>query len=145
IEHQYPHCWRCRKPVAFRATSQWFASVDGFRQAALEAIDQVQWIPPWGRDRIGAMVADRTDWCISRQRVWGVPIPACYCTGCNEPLITEETVRAVADRFRREGSDSWFRLSAAELMPPGVRCPRCGGETFRKETDIMDVWFDSGS
>ncbi len=145
IEHQYAHCWRCKEPVLYRATEQWFASVDGFRQEALEAIGRVRWIPAWGETRIRNMVAERADWCISRQRAWGVPIPAFYCQACGRPTITPETVRAVADLFRREGSNSWFLREAAEILPPGFRCPACGGQSFRKETDTMDVWFDSGS
>ena len=146
IRHQYAHCWRCRQPVIFRATTQWFASVEGFRQQALEAIEGVRWIPEWGRERIRNMVADRGDWCISRQRAWGVPIPVFYCEDCQRPVITDETIRAVADLFRREGSNAWFLREAREILPEGFRCPHCGSARgFRKETDIMDVWFDSGS
>ncbi|WPD19887.1 isoleucine--tRNA ligase [Thermaerobacter composti] len=146
IRHQYAHCWRCRQPVIFRATTQWFASVEGFRRQALEAIDRVRWIPEWGRERIRNMVADRGDWCISRQRAWGVPIPVFYCEACQEPVITEASIRAVADLFRREGSNAWFQREAAEILPEGFACPHCGSrQGFRKETDIMDVWFDSGS
>ncbi|MBE3598101.1 MAG: isoleucine--tRNA ligase [Limnochordaceae bacterium] len=143
--HQYPHCWRCKGPVIFRATEQWFASVDGFRRQALAAIDQVQWVPSWGRDRIRRMVADRHDWCISRQRTWGVPIPVFYCEGCGRPLIDRRTIQAVAAVFAREGSDAWFAHEAEELLPPGTRCPECGSSRFAKGTDTMDVWFDSGS
>src|SRR5690606_25428563 len=145
VEHQYPHCWRCRNPVLFRATEQWFASVEGFREAALAAIRQVQWIPPWGEERISNMVAQRADWCISRQRVWGVPIPIFFCRGCGQHLIDEETIAAVAGLFRREGSDAWFIRDAREILPAGKACPHCGGTEFDKEKDIMDVWFDSGS
>ena len=146
IRHQYAHCWRCRQPVIFRATTQWFASVEGFRRQALEAIDRVRWIPAWGRERIHNMVADRGDWCISRQRAWGVPIPVFYCEDCQEPVITEESIGAVAALFRREGSNAWFEREAAEILPEGFACPHCGSRKgFRKETDIMDVWFDSGS
>ncbi len=145
ITHQYAHCWRCKSPVLYRATEQWFASIDGFRQAALEAIAGVEWIPPWGRERISNMVADRGDWCISRQRVWGVPIPAFYCQDCGEPLLSRESVAAVADLFGREGSDAWFHRSARQILPPDLRCGACQGQEFTKETDIMDVWFDSGS
>lgn len=145
IKHQYAHCWRCKNPIIYRATEQWFASVDGFREQALAAIENVRWIPNWGRDRIHNMVADRQDWCISRQRVWGVPIPIFYCTSCNESIINDTTIGAVADLFRREGSDAWFVKSAAEILGDGVTCPQCGHKEFRKETDIMDVWFDSGS
>ena len=145
VDHQYPHCWRCRNPVIFRATEQWFASVEGFRQAALDAIDRVQWVPPWGEERIRNMVAMRADWCISRQRVWGVPIPIFTCRTCGHHLIDEETIAAVAAVFRREGSDAWFKREAHEILPEGKACPSCGGTDFAKETDIMDVWFDSGS
>lgn len=145
VEHQYAHCWRCKNPIIYRATEQWFASVDGFRGRALAAIRDVRWIPAWGEIRISNMVADRADWCISRQRAWGVPIPVFYCEGCGEPVINDETIRAVADLFRRKGSNAWYRREAAEILPPGFACPRCGGGHFRKETDTMDVWFDSGS
>lgn len=146
IRHQYAHCWRCKNPIIYRATEQWFASIDGFREAALNAIkNDVKWIPAWGEQRIHNMVADRNDWCISRQRMWGVPIPIFYCEDCNEPLINKETIKAVADRFEKEGSDAWWNHTAEELLPEGCKCEKCGGEKFRKEKDIMDVWFDSGS
>lgn len=145
IEHQYPHCWRCRNPVFFRATRQWFASVEGFREAALQAIDEVEWIPRWGEDRIGNMVRDRADWCISRQRIWGVPIPIFYCTACEEPLMNDATIAAVVEMTRKEGSDGWYKHSAADILPAGTSCGSCGGTKFEKETDTMDVWFDSGS
>ena len=145
ISHQYAHCWRCKNPVLYRATEQWFASVEGFRREALKAIAGVRWIPSWGEERIRNMVAEREDWCISRQRVWGVPIPIFYCLDCGKPLVTGESIRAVADLFRREGSDAWFAREAGDILPPGTRCPGCEGEGFRKETDTMDVWFDSGS
>ncbi|MDD4320286.1 MAG: isoleucine--tRNA ligase [Acidaminococcaceae bacterium] len=146
IRHQYAHCWRCKEPIIYRATEQWFASVDGFREAALNAIaNEVKWIPAWGESRIHNMVADRRDWCISRQRVWGVPIPIFYCEDCNEPLINDETIDAVATLFGKEGSDAWWSHTAEEILPEGTKCPKCGHTHFRKETDIMDVWFDSGS
>lgn len=145
IDHQYPHCWRCRNPVFFRATHQWFASVEGFREAAVRAIGEVKWIPRWGEDRIGNMVRDRADWCISRQRTWGVPIPIFYCKGCEEPLYNDDTLAAVVEMTRREGTDGWFKHSAADILPEGIACPDCGGTEFEKETDTMDVWFDSGS
>lgn len=145
IVHQYAHCWRCRNPVYFRATEQWFASVDGFREEALQAIDSVRWIPHWGRDRIGNMVAGRSDWCISRQRVWGVPIPIFYCRDCGQHLIDDETIAAVVALVREQGSDGWFKTDAADILPAGKRCPHCGGSEFDKEMDTMDVWFDSGS
>lgn len=146
IRHQYAHCWRCKNPIIYRATEQWFASVDGFREEALNAIaNDVQWIPSWGEARIHNMVADRHDWCISRQRVWGVPIPIFYCEDCNEHMVNDDTINAVADLFAKEGSDAWWAHSAEEILPQGTKCPKCGGTHFRKESDIMDVWFDSGS
>lgn len=145
VKHQYAHCWRCKNPIIYRATEQWFASVDGFRDAALKAIEEVQWIPEWGEDRIRNMVRDRQDWCISRQRVWGLPIPIFYCTKCNEHIINDATITAVSDLFKVEGSDAWWAKSAAEILPAGFSCPHCSHTEFRKETDIMDVWFDSGS
>ncbi|MDA8064979.1 MAG: isoleucine--tRNA ligase [Thermaerobacter sp.] len=145
ITHQYPHCWRCHGPIFFRATDQWFASVAGFREGLLAAVEKVRWIPAWGRERMRNMVADRSDWCISRQRVWGVPIPAFYCTACGGVVVTVESVVAVAQLFLREGSDAWFRREAGEILPAQFSCPECGAASFRKETDIMDVWFDSGS
>ncbi|HHV07134.1 MAG TPA: isoleucine--tRNA ligase [Firmicutes bacterium] len=143
--HQYPHCWRCKKPILFLATEQWFASVEAFRDKALKAIREVKWYPAWGEGRITAMVKERSDWCISRQRVWGVPIPIFYCEECGHELITPETINAVRDLFKREGSNAWFQYEAAEILPPGTKCAKCGNDTFRKETDTMDVWFDSGS
>jgi len=145
VRHQYAHCWRCKNPVIYRATEQWFASVEGFRAAALAAIKEVEWIPGWGQERIHNMVADRQDWCISRQRVWGLPIPIFYCEECNKHIINDTTITAVKELFRREGSDAWWARSAAEILPEGFSCPDCGHKGFRKETDIMDVWFDSGS
>jgi isoleucyl-tRNA synthetase len=145
IEHQYAHCWRCKNPIIYRATEQWFASIDGFRENALQAIDEVRWIPAWGRDRIYNMVRDRGDWCISRQRTWGVPIPIFYCDDCGETVINDETINRISQLFARHGSDIWFIKDAAELLPEGYQCSGCGGTHFRKETDIMDVWFDSGS
>lgn len=145
ISHQYPHCWRCKKPILFRATEQWFASVEGFRQAALEAIRQVKWIPSWGEERIHNMVASRTDWCISRQRTWGVPIPIFYCANCGKEIINNKTIKHLQELFRKHGSDIWFARQASELVPGGLTCPSCAGTEFTKESDIMDVWFDSGS
>ena len=145
LEHQYPNCWRCKQPVLYRATEQWFASIDGFRKEALEAIKKVNWTPPWGEERISNMIAERQDWCISRQRVWGVPIPIFYCLSCNEPLINEETIEAVSELFSREGSDAWFAYEADEILPEHIKCSSCGHAQFRKEKDTMDVWFDSGS
>lgn len=143
VEHSYPHCWRCKDPVMYRSTEQWFVSIDKFRSQMLKAIDQVEWIPSWGIDRIRGMVADRADWCISRQRIWGVPIPVFYC-GCGEAIVFSETIDHVAQVFEQEGANAWFRKSAAELLPEGYACPSCGGRNFTKETDTMDVWFDSG-
>lgn len=145
FSHQYPHCWRCKHPVIFRATAQWFASVDGFRKEALEAIKGVNWIPAWGQERIYNMVSERRDWCISRQRIWGVPIPIFYCEDCGQELITPESISAVAELFRKEGSDGWFAHEASAILPAGTKCSKCGSANFRKESDIMDVWFDSGS
>ena len=144
FNHSYPHCWRCKSPIIFRATEQWFASIDGFRQETLAEIDQVQWVPKWGKDRIYNMVADRGDWCISRQRTWGVPIPIFYCESCGKELVNDDTIAKVQAIFRQEGSDAWFARPAQELLPEGTKCA-CGGQTFRKESDIMDVWFDSGT
>lgn len=146
IKHQYPHCWRCKQPIFFRATEQWFASVEGFRQETLKAIRNVKWVPAWGEDRIYNMVEGRGDWCVSRQRTWGVPIPIFYCGDCGKEIITEETIAHIQKLFKEHGSDIWFAKEAAELVPPGLKCTSCGkGGSFRKETDIMDVWFDSGS
>ena len=145
LQHQYPFCWRCKHPIIYRATEQWFASIDGFRQEALQAIDRVEWIPSWGRDRIYNMVRDRGDWCISRQRTWGVPIPIFYCQSCGEPIINDETIQRISDLFAEHGSDIWFIKKANDLLPPGYTCEHCGGRQFSKETDTMDVWFDSGS
>lgn len=145
IIHQYPHCWRCKNPVLFRATDQWFCSVDDFKDDAVKAIDEVEWIPGWGKDRITSMVRERKDWCISRQRKWGVPIPIFYCEDCGEPLIDKEAMLAVADLFGKEGSNAWFTHTAEEILPKGKKCSKCGCTSFTKEKDIMDVWFDSGS
>lgn len=145
IIHQYPHCWRCKSPVLFRATDQWFCSVDDFKDDAIKAIDEVEWIPGWGKDRITSMVRERKDWCISRQRKWGVPIPIFYCEDCGEPLIDKEAMLAVADLFGKEGSNAWFTHTAEEILPKGKKCSKCGCTSFTKEKDIMDVWFDSGS
>lgn len=144
LEHQYPHCWRCSSPIVFRATEQWFASIDGFKSEALEAISKVKWYPAWGEERIQSMVRDRNDWCISRQRIWGVPIPIFYCKSCGKELINNETVLAVSKLFGEKGSDAWFYTDAADILPKGAVCV-CGCGEFTKETDIMDVWFDSGT
>jgi isoleucyl-tRNA synthetase len=142
--HSYPHCWRCKKPLIFRATVQWFASVDGFRKQALEAIDTVKWIPASGRNRIYSMVENRSDWCISRQRSWGVPIPVFYSEKTGKPLLSEEVINRVADVFEKEGSDSWWQHEPSYFLGEDFRCPE-GGSEFSMETDIMDVWFDSGT
>jgi isoleucyl-tRNA synthetase len=145
LTHSYPHCWRCKNPVIFRATEQWFTSIDGFRELALSAIDDVSWVPLSSINRIKSMVQNRSDWCISRQRTWGVPIPIFYCNSCGREIINGETLMAVIDLFAREGSNSWWERSAEEILPQGFRCPHCNNAGFTKEKDIMDVWFDSGT
>jgi isoleucyl-tRNA synthetase len=159
FSHQYPHCWRCHNPVIFLATSQWFVRLDGepvvagedgqhrtLREAARHAIDHdVKWIPSWGRDRIFNMVTNRPDWCISRQRAWGVPIPAIDCTQCGEAILTRELIDKAADLFERYNADAWYERPIEEFLPPGLTCPACGGTSFERERDILDVWFDSGS
>lgn len=144
INHSYPHCWRCKNPVIYRATPQWFVKVDKFRDETLAAIKDVKWIPASGEARISNMVEGRTDWCISRQRAWGVPIPVFYCEDCGEVIVTDETIENVAKIFEKESSDAWVKYSAQELLPAGFKCPKCGKNHFKKENDIMDVWFDSG-
>lgn len=143
IVHQYPHCWRCKSPILFRATEQWFCSIKDFADTAIKAIESVNWIPGWGEDRIKNMVRDRSDWCISRQRTWGVPIPIFYCKDCGKELITPETIARISEIFKEKGADAWYELDEKELLPEGVKCS-CGCTEFKKETDIMDVWFDSG-
>ncbi len=145
IDHQYAHDWRTKKPVIYRATEQWFASVEAFRQQMLDEIKQINWTPHWGEVRLHNMIADRGDWCISRQRTWGVPIPIMYCKSCQEPLVNDHTIEHVAKLFEKEGSGAWFIREERELLPEGTVCASCGHDAFRKETDIMDVWFDSGS
>ncbi len=146
LTHSYPHCWRCKNPVIFRATEQWFVSmeINGLRQAALEEIDRVQWIPRWGRERIHGMIANRPDWCLSRQRAWGTPIPAFTCSECQTLVKDQAVVNHVADLVARHGADIWFEKSAAELVPAGLACAACKGTSFEKERDILDVWFESG-
>lgn len=146
IDHSYPHCWRCKKPVIFRATPQWFISMEenDLRQQSLAEIDRVEWIPKWGRERIHGMIANRPDWCVSRQRSWGVPIPMFYCADCGELFINRETVDKVYDLFREHGADIWFTAKAADFVSGDATCGKCGGTSFEKETDILDVWFDSG-
>lgn len=143
IIHQYPHCWRCKSPILFRATEQWFCSVDDFKEDAVATLSGIEWIPEWGEKRIESMIRGRADWCISRQRKWGVPIPIIYCKECNKPIVNDETIKAIADMFRNEGSDSWYAKKAEEFIPDSVKCD-CGCGEFTKETDILDVWFDSG-
>lgn len=146
ITHEYPHCWRCKKPVIFRATKQWFISMEknDLRQKALNAISDVSWIPSWGRERIYGMIANRPDWCISRQRSWGVPITVFFCKECDEVIVSEEILDRLVDMVEKSGADVWFDKTEKDLLPPGTCCPKCGADQFRKETDILDVWFDSG-
>jgi isoleucyl-tRNA synthetase len=146
ISHEYPHCWRCKNPVIFRATEQWFISMDknDLRAKALDAVNKVTWIPPWGKERIYQMISNRPDWCISRQRAWGVPITVFFCEKCGATIISQEIIDHVAGLVERSGADIWFEESEEALLPPGIRCSKCGGKRFRKETDILDVWFDSG-
>ena len=145
-EHSYPHCWRTNDPIIFRATEQWFISMDkkGLRGNALKAINEVIWIPPWGRDRIYGMVENRPDWCVSRQRAWGIPITVFYCESCKQVLVNQQTIDHVARLFEQRGADVWFEEEAQRLLPEGTRCAQCGGKDFTKEMDILDVWFDSG-
>jgi len=144
ISHQYPHCWRCKSPVIFRATEQFFCSIDKFRDKAIEECKKINWYPTWGKDRIISMITDRNDWCISRQRIWGVPIPVFYCKDCGKEIVNDTTIKIVADLFRKESSDGWYNHTADEILDNAIKCD-CGGQHFEKETDIMDVWFDSGS
>ncbi|MFC1869592.1 isoleucine--tRNA ligase, partial [Thermodesulfobacteriota bacterium] len=146
ITHEYPHCWRCKKPVIFRSTEQWFISMDktGLRQKALDAIKKVSWLPSWGEERIYQMIANRPDWCISRQRAWGVPITIIFCKECDTLIISQEIIDHIARLVEESGADIWFSEPEETLLPPGTLCPECGGGKFRKETDILDVWFDSG-
>jgi len=145
IVHSYPHCWRCKSPIIFRATPQWFCSVDSFKEDAVQACENVKWIPAWGKERMGSMIRERADWCISRQRRWGLPIPVFYCSDCHKPVCTDESIESVAAVFEENGSNAWFDLEAEQLLPNGFKCPHCGGVHFTKETDTLDGWFDSGS
>ncbi len=151
ISHSYPHCWRCKQPVIFRATEQWFVAMDAanegvrsLREGAMEAISKVQWIPGWSINRMSAMVSERPDWCISRQRAWGVPIPVFTCVACGETVATDATFDAVIDLFETEGADAWFTKAPSEYLPAGTACRRCGGTELKPEDDILDVWFESG-
>ncbi len=146
IVHSYPHCWRCKHPIIFRATPQWFCSVESFKDEACAAADEVRWVPKWGIDRMKSMIRERTDWCISRQRRWGLPIPVFYCRDCGKPVVTDETISAISALFAAEGSNAWFEKEAADILPAGFACPCCGGKSgFDKEEDTLDGWFDSGS
>jgi isoleucyl-tRNA synthetase len=144
--HSYPHCWRTNDPIIFRATEQWFISMDkkALRQNALKAINEVTWIPPWGRDRIYGMVENRPDWCVSRQRAWGIPITVFYCNACKQSLVNQETIDHIVRLFEEKGADIWFEEGTDHLLPKGTQCTQCGGKAFTKEMDILDVWFDSG-
>lgn len=150
LTHQYPHCWRCKQPVIFRATPQWFIALDkaddemSLRRQAMASIPGVEWVPDWTINRIGSMVENRPDWCISRQRAWGVPLPIVYCRECGTEVITPETLEAIRAMVAADGADAWFEREPAEFLPPGTSCPKCGGSDFEKETDIVDVWFESG-
>ena len=146
IVHCYPHCWRCKGPIIFRATPQWFCSVESFKDEACAACEDVRWVPAWGKDRMKAMIRERNDWCISRQRKWGLPIPVFYCKDCGKPICTDETIAAISKLFAAEGSNAWFAKEAEEILPEGFACPHCGSKSgFTKETDTLDGWFDSGS
>lgn len=145
MEHEYPHCWRCKNPIIFRATPQWFCSVEAFKEEAVEACRKVNWIPAWGEDRIIQMVRERADWCISRQRHWGLPIPVFYCRDCGKPVCTDETIGRVSELFGQKGSNCWFEMEAEDLLPKDFACPYCGSHSFTKETNTLDGWFDSGS
>ena len=145
MTHEYPHCWRCKSPIIFRATPQWFCSVDAFKDEAVAACHNVRWLPAWGEERMIQMVRERADWCISRQRHWGLPIPVFYCEACGKPVCTTETINRVSELFAQHGSNCWFEMEASELLPEGFACPHCGGHGFTKETNTLDGWFDSGS
>ena len=146
IVHSYPHCWRCKGPIIFRATPQWFCSVESFKDEACAACDDVRWVPGWGIDRMKSMIRERADWCISRQRRWGLPIPVFYCKDCGKPICTDETIAAISALFEKEGSNAWFAKEAEEILPEGFTCPHCGSKSgFTKEEDTLDGWFDSGS
>ncbi|MEE0970552.1 MAG: class I tRNA ligase family protein, partial [Clostridia bacterium] len=145
IVHQYPHCWRCKHPIIFRATPQWFCSVESFKDEAAAACEKVEWLPAWGGDRMVSMIKERADWCISRQRHWGLPIPVFYCEDCKKPVCDDSTISAVSELFANCGSNAWYEKSAEDILPVGYKCPHCKGTHFIKETDTLDGWFDSGS
>jgi isoleucyl-tRNA synthetase len=147
LDHSYPHCWRCHNPIIFRAAEQWFIGMDHreLRRHALDEIKKTRWVPSWGEERISNMIAERPDWCISRQRVWGVPLTVFHCVDCHKPIMDADLARHAIELFRAEGADAWYAHTEAELLPPGAHCPDCGGTNLRRETDILDVWFDSGS
>ena len=145
IVHSYPHCWRCKSPIIFRATPQWFCSVESFKDKAVAACENVYWNPAWGKERMISMIRERADWCISRQRRWGLPIPVFYCKDCGKPICNDESIARISQLFAEHGSNIWFEKEAMELIPEGFTCPHCGGKTFEKETDTLDGWFDSGS
>ncbi len=146
IEHEYPHCWRCKSPIIFRATPQWFCSVDAFKDEAVESCKDVKWLPAWGEERMVQMIRERADWCISRQRHWGLPIPVFYCDECKKPICNDDTIKAVSELFAQKGSNAWFDMDAADILPEGFVCPHCGkAHGFTKETNTLDGWFDSGS
>ena len=145
IVHSYPHCWRCKSPIIFRATPQWFCSVESFKDKAVAACENVYWNPAWGKERMISMIRERADWCISRQRRWGLPIPVFYCKDCGKPICNDESIVRISQLFAEHGSNIWFEKEAMELVPEGFTCPHCGGKTFEKETDTLDGWFDSGS
>lgn len=144
IEHSYPHCWRCKNPIIFRTTEQWFCSVDALKEDAVKACRGVKWLPAWGEERMVSMIQERNDWCISRQRVWGVPIPIFYCKDCGKSIVNEQTIEIISNLFREKGSNAWYEMDASEILPADFKC-ECGCSSFTKETDTMDVWFDSGS
>ena len=147
VNHSYPHCWRCHKPTIFRATEQWFIGMEknNLRQRTLDAIKQIAWHPEWGEERISNMIATRPDWCISRQRIWGVPIVAFHCQGCGQTVTDKAILDRVIPKFREHTADAWYSMTVEELVDGALKCSKCGGTKFRKESDTLDVWFDSGA